>query len=131
MTPVPSCLGRQSAPDPGLCAGHRQLATILNAMVRDTSAGRSQLRHLDTVANRSRISCRLHALVRQHLSAILMPHCDGKAPPAVRFMPPYPEVLRRIPSARYVPRLRPITYPEHFDIRLVSTNGGIRWNKRW
>jgi putative transposase len=36
------------------------------------------------------------------------------------------------PSDRlYVPRLRPITYPEHFEIRRVSTNGGIRWNKRW
>ncbi|MBA3346868.1 MAG: transposase, partial [Gemmatimonadales bacterium] len=36
------------------------------------------------------------------------------------------------PSDRlYVPRLRPITYPEHFEIRRVSTNGGIRWSKRW
>jgi putative transposase len=36
------------------------------------------------------------------------------------------------PSDRlYVPRLPPITYPEHFEIRRVSTNGGIRWNKRW
>ena len=37
-----------------------------------------------------------------------------------------------VPSDRlYVPRLRPITYPEHFEIRRVSTNGGIRWQKRW
>jgi hypothetical protein len=36
------------------------------------------------------------------------------------------------PSDRlYVPRLRSITYPEHFEVRRVSTNGGIRWNKRW
>jgi putative transposase len=36
------------------------------------------------------------------------------------------------PSDRlYVPRLYPITYPEHFEIRRVSTNGGIRWQKRW
>ena len=36
------------------------------------------------------------------------------------------------PSDRlYVPRLRPIAYPEHFEIRRVSTNGGIRWKKRW
>ena len=36
------------------------------------------------------------------------------------------------PSDRlYLPRLQPITYPEHFEIRRVSTNGGIRWNKRW
>jgi len=36
------------------------------------------------------------------------------------------------PSDRlYVPRLRRLTYPEHFEIRRVSTNGGIRWNKRW
>jgi hypothetical protein len=30
-----------------------------------------------------------------------------------------------------VPRLRPITYPERFEIRGVSTNRGIRWNHRW
>ena len=36
------------------------------------------------------------------------------------------------PSDRlYVPQLRPITYPEHFEVRRVSTNGGIRWNRRW
>jgi putative transposase len=36
------------------------------------------------------------------------------------------------PSDRlYVPRLQPIGYPEHFEIRRVSTNGGIRWQKRW
>ena len=36
------------------------------------------------------------------------------------------------PSDRlYQPRLQPITYPEHFEIRRVSTNGGIRWFKRW
>jgi putative transposase len=36
------------------------------------------------------------------------------------------------PSDRlHVPRLQPITYPEHFEIRRVSTTGGIRWHKRW
>ena len=36
------------------------------------------------------------------------------------------------PSDRlYLPRLQPITYPEHFELRRVSTNGGIRWNRRW
>jgi transposase InsO family protein len=36
------------------------------------------------------------------------------------------------PSARrYGPRLQPITYPAHFEIRRVATNGGIRWHKRW
>jgi hypothetical protein len=36
------------------------------------------------------------------------------------------------PSDRlYLPRLRPMTYPEHFEVRRVSTNGGIRWLKRW
>jgi putative transposase len=35
------------------------------------------------------------------------------------------------PSDRlYLPPLRPITYPEHFEIRRVSTHGGIRWQKR-
>jgi putative transposase len=37
-----------------------------------------------------------------------------------------------VPSDRpYVGCLTPITYPEHFEIRRVSTNGGIRWNHRW
>jgi putative transposase len=36
------------------------------------------------------------------------------------------------PSDRlYVPQRPPITYPEHFEVRRVSTNGGIRWNRRW
>ena len=36
------------------------------------------------------------------------------------------------PSDRlYVPRLGPLTYPEHFEVRRVSTNGGIRWNTPW
>jgi putative transposase len=36
------------------------------------------------------------------------------------------------PSDRlYVPRLRPITSPAHFELRRVSTNGGIRWHHRW
>jgi transposase InsO family protein len=36
------------------------------------------------------------------------------------------------PSPRAVPaRLEPLTYPGHFEIRRVSTNGGIRWHNRW
>lgn len=35
-------------------------------------------------------------------------------------------------SARSMPsRLPDVTYPDHFEIRLVSNNGGIRWNSRW
>src|SRR3954469_9011755 len=26
---------------------------------------------------------------------------------------------------------RPLVYPAHFETRLVSTNGGIRWNSKW
>lgn len=36
------------------------------------------------------------------------------------------------PSPRPFPRrLEPITYPTHFEVRRVSTNGGIRWFNRW
>jgi transposase InsO family protein len=36
------------------------------------------------------------------------------------------------PSPRPFPKtLAPITYPEHFVIRRVSTNGGIRWMNHW
>ncbi len=35
-------------------------------------------------------------------------------------------------SSRPLPRhLEPLTYPGHFEVRYVSRNGGIRWNKRW
>ncbi|HVF12861.1 MAG TPA: IS481 family transposase [Actinomycetota bacterium] len=36
------------------------------------------------------------------------------------------------PSQRQMPsRLPEVTYPDHFEVRLVSNNGGIRWNSRW
>ncbi|MGH9383206.1 MAG: integrase core domain-containing protein [Vicinamibacterales bacterium] len=36
------------------------------------------------------------------------------------------------PSSRALPRtLPPIAYPAHFEVRLVSRNSGIRWNRRW
>jgi len=36
------------------------------------------------------------------------------------------------PSARTFPeRLPPIIYPDHYEIRRVSNNGGIRWNSNW
>src|SRR5260221_3740253 len=36
------------------------------------------------------------------------------------------------PSSRSFPRrVPPIDYPSHFEVRLVSRNGGIRWNCAW
>jgi transposase InsO family protein len=36
------------------------------------------------------------------------------------------------PSPRAMPaRLAPLVYPDRFEVRYVSANGGIRWNKRW
>jgi len=36
------------------------------------------------------------------------------------------------PSSRALPRtLPPIEYPAHFEVRLVSRNSGIRWNRHW
>ena len=35
-------------------------------------------------------------------------------------------------SSRRLPRApAPLVYPAHFETRLVSTNGGIRWNSSW
>jgi hypothetical protein len=28
-------------------------------------------------------------------------------------------------------RLPPLEYPDRFEVRYVSANGGIRWNSRW
>lgn len=37
-----------------------------------------------------------------------------------------------VPSARPMPRKLPaLEYPDRFEVRLVSANGGIRWNKHW
>jgi putative transposase len=36
------------------------------------------------------------------------------------------------PSPRPYPEtLPPLEYPAHFEVRKVSTNGGIRWHSRW
>jgi hypothetical protein len=36
------------------------------------------------------------------------------------------------PSARPYPRrLEPLTYPDHFEVRRVSKNGGIKWFDQW
>jgi transposase InsO family protein len=36
------------------------------------------------------------------------------------------------PSERTFPdRLAPIEYPDHYEVRRVSNNGGIRWNSNW
>jgi transposase InsO family protein len=41
-------------------------------------------------------------------------------------------VSRYQPSSRSFPRKLPtIEYPAHYEVRLVSKNGGIRWNSRW
>lgn len=35
-------------------------------------------------------------------------------------------------SPRTMPdRLRPLQYPDRFEVRYVSANGGIRWNRQW
>lgn len=37
-----------------------------------------------------------------------------------------------VPSLREMPnRLPPLEYPDRFEVRYVSFNGGIRWNKGW
>jgi len=28
-------------------------------------------------------------------------------------------------------RLPPLEYPDRFEVRYVSANGGMRWNRRW
>jgi putative transposase len=36
------------------------------------------------------------------------------------------------PSGRAMPdKLLPVEYPERFEVRYVSANGGIRWHKQW
>ena len=42
-----------------------------------------------------------------------------------------PDSVYRSASKAYPETLPPLEYPEHFEVRKVSTNGGIRWHSRW
>jgi putative transposase len=42
-----------------------------------------------------------------------------------------PATAYQASSRTFPARLPPIEYPPHFEHRLVSLNGGIRWNSRW
>jgi transposase InsO family protein len=51
---------------------------------------------------------------------------------------PHEALDMQTPASRYEPsprpmpqRLPPLEYPDRFEVRYVSANGGIRWNKRW
>ena len=51
---------------------------------------------------------------------------------------PHEALDQRTPAAVYEPsprpmpsKLPPLEYPDRFEVRYVSANGGIRWNKAW
>ena len=51
---------------------------------------------------------------------------------------PHEALDQRTPASMYQPSLRPmpsklppLEYPDRFEVRYVSANGGIRWNKAW
>ena len=51
---------------------------------------------------------------------------------------PHEALDQQLPAACYAPsprsmpdRLPPLEYPDRFEVRYVSANGGIRWNRRW
>ena len=51
---------------------------------------------------------------------------------------PHEALDMQTPAARFEPsprpmpdKLPPLQYPDRFEVRYVSANGGIRWNKRW
>ena len=51
---------------------------------------------------------------------------------------PHEALDQRTPAVCYTPSPRlmpdrplPLEYPDRFEVRYVSANGGIRWNSRW
>lgn len=42
-----------------------------------------------------------------------------------------PAELYRPSNRPYPKRLNPIVYPGHYEVRKVSSNGGVRWNSKW
>jgi hypothetical protein len=51
---------------------------------------------------------------------------------------PHEALEQKTPAQLYVPSRRPmpsklpaLEYPDRFEVRYVSANGGIRWNKQW
>jgi putative transposase len=54
------------------------------------------------------------------------------------FERPHEALEMQTPASRYTPSPRPmpdklpaIEYPARFEVRYVSANGGIRWNRAW
>lgn len=54
------------------------------------------------------------------------------------FERPHEALEQATPASYYQPSPRPmpdrvstLTYPDRYEVRYVSTNGGIRWNQRW
>jgi putative transposase len=54
------------------------------------------------------------------------------------FQRPHEALDMRTPAACYAPssrkmphKLPPLEYPDRFEVRYVSANGGIRWNRQW
>jgi len=51
---------------------------------------------------------------------------------------PHEALRMKVPAELYRPsdrpyprRLKPFVYPGHYEVRKVSTNGGVRWNHKW
>jgi putative transposase len=72
-------------------------------------------------ANRSAQQRRFNAF-RTDFNEIRPHEAHGQRPPASVYKPstrPYPS------------KLQSLEYPAHFEVRKVSTNGGIRWDRAW
>ena len=91
--------------------------------------GRHERMHVDLkaeatippAANRSAQQRRFNAF-RKDFNEVRPHEAHGQRPPASV----YEASKRSMPS-----KLEPPEYPAHFEVRKVSTNGGIRWSSEW
>jgi putative transposase len=91
--------------------------------------GRHERMHRDLKADTTRPPA--HSLGAQQRRFDTFRHTFNEVRPHEALDQRRPAALYSPSDRLYLPRLRPIAYPEHFEVRRVSTNGGIRWLNRW
>lgn len=91
--------------------------------------GRHERMHKDLKADTTRPPA--HSRAAQQRRFDTFRHIFNEIRPHEALAQRRPAALYRPADRPYVRRLQSIMYPAHFEIRRVSTNGGIRWNHRW
>src|SRR5262249_48154421 len=96
---------------------------------RPTQNGRHERMHRTLKAETTRPAAGNLAAQQRRLNPLREEVNDQRTPQALDQAPP---AACYTPSPRLMPDpVLPLEYPDRFEVRYVSANGGIRWNSRW